>query len=80
VIPGCNDSNNNITATAKFAFNLGENLKRIELLPYHKFGTQTYSRLGEEYKLTDVEPPSDDHMTMLKEIIESCGVKAQIGG
>jgi pyruvate formate lyase activating enzyme len=80
VIPGCNDSDDNITATARFAFDLGENLKRIELLPYHKFGTQTYSQLGEDYKLTDVEPPSDDHMTRLKEIIESCRVKAQIGG
>lgn len=80
VIPGCNDSDDNITATARFAFDLGENLKRIDLLPYHKFGTQTYSRIGMEYKLKDVEPPSDDHLIRLKEIVESCGVKAQIGG
>ena len=33
-----------------------------------------------EYKLKDVEPPSDDHMLSLKKIVESCGVKAQIGG
>ena len=80
VIPGVNDSDDNIENTARFAFELGENLKRIELLPYHKFGTQTYSRIGMEYKLKDVEPPSDDHMIKLKEIVESCGVKAQIGG
>ncbi len=77
---GYNDSDDNILATARFAAELGENLKRIELLPYHKFGTQTYSRLGREYELTDVEPPSDDHMKRLKEIVESCGVRAQIGG
>ena len=80
VIPGCNDSEENITATARFASNLGENLKRIDLLPYHKFGTQTYIRIGMEYKLTDVESPSDDHMIRFKEIVESFGVKAQIGG
>jgi len=80
VISGYNDSDDNITATARFAFDLGENLKRIELLPYHKFGTQTYSRIGMEYKLTEVESPDDDHMTRLKEIAESCGVKVQIGG
>ena len=80
VIPGRNDSDDNISATARFAFDLGENLKRIDLLPYHKFGTQTYGRLGMEYKLTDVEPPGDDHMIKLKEIVESYGVKAQIGG
>jgi pyruvate formate lyase activating enzyme len=80
VIPGYNDSDDNITATARFAFDLGENLKRIELLPYHKFGTQTYSRIGMEYKLPDVEAPGDEHMIRLKGIVESCGVKAQIGG
>lgn len=80
VIPGFNDSDDNITAIARFALDLGENLKRIDLLPYHKFGTQIYSRIGMEYKLTDVEPPSDDHMIRFKEIVESCGVKVQIGG
>jgi len=79
-VPGYNDSDDNILATARFAAELGENLKRIELLPYHKFGTQTYSRLGREYTLKDVEPPSDDHMKRLKEMVESCGVRAQIGG
>ena len=80
LVPGCNDSDDNMLDTARFAAELGENLKRIELLPYHKFGTQTYGRLDREYELTDVEPPSDDHMNRLKEIVESCGVGAQIGG
>ena len=80
IVPGHNDSEDNILATARFAAELGENLKRIELLPYHKFGTQTYSRLGREYKLADVEPPSDGQMKRLKEIVESCGVRAQVGG
>lgn len=80
VIPGYNDSHDNISATARFAAELGDNFMRIELLPYHKFGTQTYSRLGKEYMLSDVEPPTDSHMNRLKMIVESCGVDAQIGG
>jgi len=80
VVPGINDSDDNITATAKFGSELGENLIRIELLPYHKFGTQTYSRLGLAYELEDVDPPSDEHLERLKKIIEFCGVDAQIGG
>ena len=79
-VPGYNDSDENMLDTARFAIELGENLKRIELLPYHEFGTQTYSRLGMEFQLTDVEPPSHDHMQRLKKIVESCGVIAQIGG
>jgi len=80
LIPEYNDSEENLLNTAKFAAELGENLLRIELLPYHKFGTGTYEQLGREYELKDVEPPSEEYMVKLKELIESCGVKAQIGG
>ena len=67
-------------ATVRLATELGEDLKRIELLPYHKFGTQTCTRLGREYALADAEPPSDDHVTRLRDIPESCGAGAQTGG
>ena len=80
VVPGYSDSDDNILATARFAAELGEYFERIELLPYHKFGSQTYSRLGREYALEDVDPPGDDQMERLKEIVESCGVSCQIGG
>ncbi len=80
VIPGLNDSEKNIRKTAEFALSLGNNLKRIDLLPYHKFGSMTYTRIGMAYKIEDIEPPSDAHMKKLKEIVESCGVIAQIGG
>ena len=80
LVPGCNDSDENVIATANFAKKLGDNLQRIELLPYHKFGMQTYRQLDREYKLKEVEPPSDEFMERLKKLIESCGIKAQIGG
>ena len=80
VATGLNDSDENILATARFATGLGSNLQRIEILPYHKFGTHLYDQLGIEYKLKDVDPPSDERMEKLKELIESCGIKAQIGG
>jgi len=80
IVPGLNDSVDNISAAARFVSVERENLKRIELLPYHKYGTQTYGQLGREYQLPDVEPPAEDQMERLKEIVESCGVTAQIGG
>jgi len=80
LIPGLNDSEENLLSTAEFAFELGENLLRIELLPYHKFGTGTYEQLGREYKLKDIESPSEEYMNKLKKLIESCDVKVQIGG
>ena len=80
VVPGCNDADENISATAEFASGLGEHLVRIDLLPYHKFGTQTYGRLGMAYELEDAEPPGDERMEQLKRIVESFGVQAQVGG
>lgn len=80
LIPGYSDSEENLVNTAKFVANLGDNFLRIELLPYHTFGIGTYEQLGRIYELKDVEPPSEEYMQKLKEIIESCGVKAQVGG
>ena len=80
VVPGCNDSDDNIMDTARFASQLGNKLIRVELLPYHKFGTQTYSRIGRKYELPYVETPDDARMDELKKIIEARGLKVQIGG
>jgi pyruvate formate lyase activating enzyme len=80
VVPGHNDSDENILLTAERARALGANLKRIELLPYHRLGVQTYAELGREYPLPGVVPPDDRHMKRLQRIVESRGVGAQIGG
>lgn len=80
VVPGLNDSNENILGTAKFAAELGPNVLRIDLLPYHQFGTQTYTQLGRPYRLADVEPPSASRMAELKQLVEPSGITAQIGG
>jgi pyruvate formate lyase activating enzyme len=80
VVPGHNDSDDNILLTAEFARALGDNLKGIELLPYHGLGVQTYAELGRKYELHDVLPPDQRHMRRLEEIVESRGVSARIGG
>ena len=80
VVPGLNDSDENILATARFAAELGDNVQRIELLPYHKLGIEMYRRLGREYSLGNGETPDEERMQRLKEIAESCGIDVQIGG
>jgi pyruvate formate lyase activating enzyme len=79
VMPGLNDSKENIRNVAKFVSQLPGNHK-IELLPYHKLGSHKYEALGRAYKLSNLESPSDEDMYMLKELIEKTGVPAQIGG
>lgn len=79
-VPGLNDSEENVLATARFAYRLGENLQRVELLPYHQLGTHRYDQLGRTYDLKGLEAPDNEHMESLKEVAISAGVDVQIGG
>jgi len=80
VIPGFNDSEQNILESARFAKQLGNNLLRLELLPYHKFGMHKYDELEREYALESIDPPSDEHLAKLRDIARSGGIDVEIGG
>jgi pyruvate formate lyase activating enzyme len=79
LIPGYNDSDENIASTAQFISQLNGKHK-LELLPYHRLGIPKYQALSREYPLPEVSPPSDDHMHRLEEMVNSYGVEVQIGG
>lgn len=76
VVPGCNDSRENIVKTAEFIRSL-EHAKGYELLPYHRFGVGKYKALGRDYLLPDIEPPSEE--TMLSLVREANAVLAGSG-
>ncbi len=78
-IPGCNDSEENIAATAKFAAELLGEAAEMHLLPYHRLGESKNESLGKEPRL-NIEVPDNAHMEHLKSIAEGFGVKVQIGG
>lgn len=59
VIPGSNDSLENIRAIAGFIKDLGS-VHEYELLPYHNLGESKYKALGKKYELADVKPPEDE--------------------
>ncbi|MCI6536877.1 MAG: glycyl-radical enzyme activating protein [Lachnospiraceae bacterium] len=80
VIPGFNDTDENIRATAQFVHELKQ-VQRLELLPYHNFGEVKYNRVRsvEGYSLTGLKPPSEEQMGHLKEIAEAEGVTCKVG-
>jgi len=57
MVPGANDSDSNLSATVEFCKAL-KKLKEIELLPYHRLGLETYRKLGRDYQLKELVPPS----------------------
>ncbi len=77
VIPGCNDTVENIENTASFVAGLG--FARIELIPYHRMGTSKYAQYGMAYPLDGLEPPSQTEMQNLKSIVENFGLQEMTG-
>ena len=80
VVPGFNDSAENISESAQFAKELGDNIVRLELLPYHQFGIHTYEELERAYALESVQPTHEAHMLNLQDIARSFGIDVEIGG
>ena len=77
-IPGYNDSEENIAATAQFARSLGEDVQ-LHLLPYHRLGESKNQSLGRPSEM-GIEPPSDEHMERLKSVAGQYVSYVQIGG
>jgi len=79
VIPGFNDTAEEIGAIAAFAASL-RGVKALHLLPYHRLGRDKYAGLNRPYPMGDVEPPSQAHMEALAEAASRGGLFVQIGG
>ena len=61
LIPSWNMTQENATGISDFCKNLGRSVK-IELLPYHRLGLETYRRLNRENEFYDVETPNGDEI------------------
>ena len=80
VIPGYNDSAKNIEATARFiAEELGNCIKRVNLLSYHRLGETKFERLGLNYSVS-TSAPSEEYLRELQSVFERFGLSAYIGG
>lgn len=76
VIPGFNDSEDEIRAIAGFIKSAGiSDAAEYELLPYHKLGRGKYKALGRKYLLEELTPPADPLMERLNTAAGSMGVK-----
>lgn len=80
VIPGYNDSAENICATAEFVSKELSRSVPVYLLAYHRLGETKYERLDEEGKNLSIIPPNNDHMLELQKIVVSYGLDTHIGG
>ena len=79
VVPGFNDTAEEIKAISKFAATL-PGVQEHHLLPYHRLGSDKYAGLGRNYALKEILPPSPEKMEYLLSVAEESGLRVQIGG
>ena len=79
LVPGFNDTPQNIGATADFVKNFTmDNVKGLELMPYHRMGIGKYESLDRQYALRDVEPSQPDYVESIRQRFETLGIKCTI--
>lgn len=61
LIPGFNDDDYNLKETVQFCIKHAA-IKDIEVLPYHRLGSDTYRHLGLDYQCRDLIPPTEEHL------------------
>lgn len=77
LIPGYNDSEENLKKVAEFALKIGA--KKVSLLAYHELGSSKYPKLGRVYKMKDTSPPDEEALNKARKTIESFGIKVDTG-
>lgn len=78
VIPGINDGADHIRRMVALLSSL--DLKRIDLLPYHRIGIEKYKRLGMPYLLEGLEPPPEERIGEIAGQFEREGIAVRVGG
>jgi pyruvate formate lyase activating enzyme len=79
VIPGLNDSAEELEDMGRFIATVS-GVQQVNLLPYHKTGIHKFKRLGQEYRLSSITPPSDKYIETLVERFTAFGLKTKAGG
>lgn len=78
VIHGFNDTEQEMHSIVDFAAGL-KNIKEVNFLPYHSFGTSKYTQLGREYVISNGEV-NDNQLKSFVNYAEKSNIIAKIGG
>jgi pyruvate formate lyase activating enzyme len=79
IIPGYNDSRDNLRAVCEFAKDLSS-LVEINILPLHHLGKARYTALGLEYPINGIPLIQDEALQEIKKLVESYGLMCNIIG
>jgi pyruvate formate lyase activating enzyme len=78
LIPGYNDTEDNLRAIAKAVVDITGDKTPVNILPYHRYGANKYRMIDKQYRLENVEAPAEEELEKAKRIFESFGLKCEI--
>ncbi|WP_288865922.1 pyruvate formate-lyase-activating protein [uncultured Corynebacterium sp.] len=74
LVPGLTDSEENIQNVADIVARWKGTVERVEVLPFHNMGADKWDKIGLNYELKDVAPPSAESVEHAREIFRSRGL------
>lgn len=78
LIPGVNDTDENIESTSAFIKSLGRNDIALQLMPYHRAGQTKYEALNIPYAMAGTLPPDKEHIESIKSKYIMLGIDCSI--
>ena len=81
LIPGYNDSEENIASTAELLGSL-TSVERVDIIPFHEYGKIKYDELGKQYKLSHLNTGmiSQETLCRIQQVFADRGLQVQVGG
>jgi pyruvate formate lyase activating enzyme len=74
ILPGINDSRDEMDLLAAYALGLDKRPK-IELIPYHTLGAHKWKEMGLEYPLASLKPPTAAHVRRIADRLKDKGLQ-----
>ena len=78
LIPGINDSDDDLRQFAGYLYPAG--VRRVDLLPYHRIGSDKYQRLAAPFRLPDLTQPTASEVERFTEALAQTGCEVKVGG
>jgi pyruvate formate lyase activating enzyme len=75
LVPGLTEDPEDVANIARFCAGLG-NVERVDVLPFHQMGRFKWKKLGLDYQLDQLEPPSAELIDRTLAIYRAEGLKA----
>lgn len=77
LVPGLNDSEDNIRETAAFIISCGKD--ELNILPVHHLGREKYLLAGHSYSLQDAEMTGREKLAEVRDRFSSLGIRCYLG-